>query len=345
MQVEEKRPAPSSLSLAADGSGWHKDVMQQVHPMLAQAFALSAAGRDAEALLIVNQLAAQGDPDALFTLADAHWRGSGVKQDFGRGRTLFWQASLAGHPMAVRAYTNLLANGIAGPADWPRAVGRLREEARSDTRRAQMLALIEAMDLDEDGEPHAVPEGERLSETPRVTLFRGAFSPAECDFLILVAEPTYEGSLVKAHDGGDVRDGIRTSDGSTIHWLIEDPAIHAINRRLAALAGTRVDQGEALQILRYRPGQQYHPHVDWLGEENPRVLTALIYLNEDYEGGATAFVKTGLKVKGRKGDALVFSSIEAEGRFEPLSEHAGLPVTRGTKYLASRWIRARRHAA
>jgi prolyl 4-hydroxylase len=319
--------------------------MQTRHPMLAHAFALAQAGREFEAMAIIEGLAAQGEPEGLFALADICWRGGPVPQDFARGRMLFGQASDAGHPIALRAYTNLLANGIAGPADWAGAMRRLRVEARGDSRRAQMLSLIEAMDLDERGDPRAVPAGRRLSEIPDVTLFQRAFSPAECDFLMLIAEPTYQTSLVRAAEGGDVRDEIRTSDGSTIHWLIEDPATHAINRRLAALTGTKVEQGEALQILRYRPGQQYHPHVDWLGEENARILTALIYLNDDYQGGETAFVKTGLKVRGRKGDTLVFISIDAEGRFEPLSEHAGLPVTSGTKYLASRWIRAGRHCA
>ena len=133
-----------------------------------------------------------------------------------------------------------------------------------------------------------------------------------------------------------------TSDGASLQWVVEDPALHALARRLAALTGTDYDQGEALQILRYRPGQQYRPHVDWLGEDKPRVLTALVYLNEDYEGGETAFTKAGLKVKGARGDVLVFRSVGADGAFDPMSEHAGLPVTSGTKYLASRWIRARR---
>jgi prolyl 4-hydroxylase len=128
-----------------------------------------------------------------------------------------------------------------------------------------------------------------------------------------------------------------------MHWLIEDPATHALNRRLAALTGTNVDQGEPLHILRYRPGQEYRPHVDWLLDDNPRVLTALVYLNEEYTGGETEFVKTGLKVRGSKGDVLVFRSQGPAGGLDPLSEHAGRPVTTGTKYLASRWIRARKH--
>ena len=38
----------------------------------------------------------------------------------------------------------------------------------------------------------------------------------------------------------------------------------------------------------------------------PRLWTALIYLNEDYEGGETAFVRKGIEVRGQTGDVLVF---------------------------------------
>jgi len=316
--------------------------MKQAHPPLTEAYTLFQAGRVAEALAIVQHHAAAGDAEALFTLGDMYWRGVGVAQDLARGRELIGAAADAEQPMAVRAYTNLLSSGIGGARDWTRALARLEEEARTDGLRARMLSLIGAMQIDRNGDPLAVPQPEQLSEEPGVWLFRSALNPAECDFLRLLAEPTYERSVVKMGER-DVPDPIRTSDGSTIHWMIEDPATHAINRRLAALTRTAVEQGEALQILRYRPGQQYHPHVDWLGETNRRILSALTYLNDDYEGGETQFVKTGLTVKGRKGDVLVFRNIGPDGGFDPLSEHAGLPVTGGTKYLASRWIREARH--
>jgi prolyl 4-hydroxylase len=310
---------------------------------LADAIALVAEGRIAEGIPIVQQMAGRGDPEALFALGDIFWRGVGVVQDFPRGRALFRMASEAGHPIAVRAYTNLLASGIAGERNWPEALRRLEAEARVDALRARMLAVVRQMALTPEGDPVRLPEGERLADRPDARLYKGAFTAAECDFLILLAEPTYEPSLI-LDDDREVRDRIRTSDGSTLHWLIEDPATHAVNRRLAALTGTRVEQGEALQILRYRPGQEYRPHVDWLGEDNPRVLTALVYLNDDYAGGETAFVETGLKVRGRRGDVLVFRSEGPSGGLDPLSKHAGLPVTAGTKYLASRWIRAGRHS-
>ncbi|HMG46709.1 MAG TPA: 2OG-Fe(II) oxygenase [Allosphingosinicella sp.] len=318
--------------------------MPPAHPMLARAFALLEAGRKAEGLLIVNQLAAQGEPEALFTLAKEKWRGIILPQDLAQARQLFRRADEAGHALAAVLCTNLLANGIAGEPDWPGALRRLREEARGNPRRKQILSLVEKMKLDPQGDPLSLPPGRRLSEAPEVTLFPHLFSAAECDYL-RQAEPAYRPSMViDQATGGDVPDPIRTSDGTVIHWLIEDPAIHALNRRLAAASGTSVDQGEPLQILRYRPGQQYLNHFDFVpGAENQRMLSALVYLNDGFKGGETCFVRTGLKVKGRKGDALVFRNLGADRQADPLSEHAGLPVTGGTKFLASRWIRERRH--
>lgn len=316
-----------------------------MHPLdqiFAQGMNFAGAGRTDEAVRLIRQAAEAGHPDALFTLGDCYWRGAGVPQDLSRGRDLFKAASDTGHPMAIRAWTNLLSSGIGGQRDWPQALARLELESRADSLRARMLEVIGAMELDQNGDPLRVPPPEQLSDRPDVKLIRGAFTAAECDFLILLAEPTYERSLV-VMDGQNVPDPIRTSDGSTIHWLIEDPATHAINRRLAALSRTLVEQGEPLHILRYRPGQQYHAHTDWLPPPNRRIMTALVYLNEEYQGGETAFVKTGLKVRGRKGDALVFVSNLPNGDLDPFSEHSGLPVTSGTKYLASRWIREARH--
>lgn len=316
--------------------------MQSADQMFAEGLALAEAGRTREAIAAIAEAAQGGSADAAFTLGDLHWRGVGMEQDFSRGRELFSRSSELGHPMGIRATTNLLATGIGGERDWPESLRRLQQEARSDLLRRRMFEVIAAMKLTPTGDPVSVPAAERLSDEPDIFLFRNAFTEAECDFLIALAEPTYEPSLV-IMDGKDVPDPIRTSEGSTVHWLIEDPATHAINRRLAALSGTPVERGEPLHILRYRPGQQYRPHYDWLPPPNRRVMTALIYLNEDYEGGETGFVKIGLKVRGRKGDAIVFSSVLADGSLHPKSEHSGLPVISGTKYLGSRWIREASH--
>jgi prolyl 4-hydroxylase len=307
---------------------------------LNQAFDLMRAGRKPEAALILTELAAAGDPGAVFTVGYLRFMGDMFPQDAVAGRALFERASEAGHAQGAIFYTNLLAAGIAGPRDWPEALRRLRREARQDAARRRALSLLEKMKLTADGDPRGPLRGETISETPSVAIFPRLFSADECGYLADIAAPSFEPSLVvDPVTGRDYPDPIRTSDGSTLHWLIEDPLVHALNRRIAAAAGSAVEQGESLHILRYRPGQQYRSHMDAIpGKENQRIATALVYLNDGYAGGETRFPKGGFQVKGNKGDAVVFGNVLPDGRPDPMSEHAGLPVLSGEKLLASRWI-------
>jgi hypothetical protein len=51
--------------------------------------------------------------------------------------------------------------------------------------------------------------------------------------------------------------------------------------------------------------------------DTQRMMTALIYLNDDYQGRETPFVKTWLRVKRRKGDALICRSVRPMFRSIP----------------------------
>lgn len=306
------------------------------------ALQLLQAGRQGEAVLVLNQLASGGHGEALRVLGELRWAGH-IDPSPAAGRALFERAAEAGDRAAGRYITNLMASGIAGPRDWAGAIDRLEGEARSDPERARTAKLLSAMKLDAQGNPCDAVAGEVVSEAPYVTQHRGLFSPAECAYVLAVAKAGYGPSTVYDSQRRLVRDPIRTSDGSALHWLIEDPALHALNRRIAAASGSEADQGEAAQVLRYAPGQEYKPHFDFVrAGANQRRLTALVWLNHDYRGGETAFLRAGLKLKGKKGDAIVFRNALPDGSVDPMTEHAGLPVTKGTKYLYSRWIRTER---
>ena len=144
--------------------------------------------------------------------------------------------------------------------------------------------------------------------------------------------------------GGYKEHPIRTSDGGAIGPLRESLVIRAINMRIAKLGGTHVDQGEPLTVLRYRPGQQYRTHLDSIaGAANQRIRTVIVYLNGGYIGGRTHFPAADLTVTGRGGDAIMFDNLLPDGRPDPRSRHAGLPVEEGVKWIATRWIRASRY--
>ncbi|HWT12599.1 MAG TPA: 2OG-Fe(II) oxygenase [Allosphingosinicella sp.] len=276
------------------------------------------------------------EADRLFDQAAARLFG----HDLRGARELFGRAGAAGRLDAAVIHCNLVASG----EDWQRGLALLRGLARVNRRSRRELDVIEAMALTPTGDPVSVPAGEQLGERPHLTLFRGLFSEAECRYLIGAAEPMLEPSVVvDRRTGRQVRDPVRTSDGVGFTWPLENPAVHSLNRRIAAASGTTVEQGEPLQVLRYRPGEEYKPHFDAIpGFANQRALTMLVWLNDDYEGGETLFMTPGRKLKGGVGDALLFRNTDSSGRRDDAAGHAGLPVTRGEKLIASRWIRQRK---
>lgn len=70
-----------------------------------------------------------------------------------------------------------------------------------------------------------------------------------------------------------------------------------------------------------------------------RILTFLLYLNDDFEGGETEFPLAGIRHKGKKGDALFFWNVHPDGRLDRQTLHAGLPPGIGEKWLLSQWVR------
>jgi prolyl 4-hydroxylase len=269
------------------------------------------------------------DADALFLKASACLRANRIAE----ARALFGRASEAGSQEAAVIHCNL----VASQEDWARGLALLQRLAATNKRCRRQIEIIRAMDLS------ATLVGEVVSVAPHLTLFRGLFTPDECHYLAEAAAPLLAPSVVVDPATGAQRpDPVRVSDAMGFTLPLENPAVHALGQRIAAASGTIVAQGEPLQVLRYRPGGEYRPHFDAIpGFANPRILTMIVWLNEDYEGGETMFMKTGAKIRGGTGDALLFRNTLPDGTRDPDSAHAGLKVTRGEKWIASRWIRAR----
>lgn len=309
----------------------------------ATAIQLLQGGQPDAARALVGGACTRGDGEALGLRALWRVEGRLLPRDLAAARGDLRSAAAAGNPGAARILAGFLATGTGGARDWPGALALLDAWSARDPVAAQQRALIAAMAIDEAGDPVLLPEPHPLSTSPLVQALPGLLSVAECNLLIALSERRQRPALI-FHEGQQrfVADPIRTSDAADFPLVSEWPAIHAINRRLAAASGTRVEQGETLQLLRYRPGQEYRPHLDAVpGLANQRAWTLLVYLNDAFEGGETRFTRSGLSHRGRTGDGLLFANCLSDGRPDPASEHAGLPVRSGVKWLASRWIRQR----
>jgi prolyl 4-hydroxylase len=300
--------------------------------VLDEAQRLARSGRRGEAVALIEREAGAGDAEALFALANWRLYGLFVARDPAGAHPLLERAAAAGHAEAARLRANLVAGGTGRSADPREAWELLRAAAPSDPQ----LALLDAM-----REPKLAAQ--ELHDDPPVRIVPGLFSPDECAWLIALAAPALRPSMiVDPATGRPKPDPVRTSDGMNFGPAQEDLVVNALNRRLAAATGTAYECGEPLHVLRYVPGQEYKPHLDALpGVDNQRTWTALVYLNDGYEGGETVFPELGLAARGEAGDCLVFRNVDGEGRGDPRARHAGAPVTGGVKWLASRWIRER----
>lgn len=190
-----------------------------------------------------------------------------------------------------------------------------------------------------------------LSPDLPVYAHAGALTPLQCDYLMTVAQPLLQPSKVVEGDHS-AQAGFRTSDGAVFLPSHMDMPVLQILTKLAGLAGASPQQGEFLALLRYRPGQEYRPHHDYLPEDatdyakikacGQRKATVLTYLNAGYSGGETAFPTLDVTYKGAPGDSLVFENVDVKGTPLPQSLHAGLPVTVGEKWLITLWVREKR---
>lgn len=202
-----------------------------------------------------------------------------------------------------------------------------------------------------------------LSWEPRAFLYKNFLSHEECEHMKKLAQPTLKKSFVVNRDTGKSFDSnVRTSHG-TFLARGQDPIVARIERRIAKATHIPEENGEGMQILRYKDGQKYEPHLDYFFDEwnkspekgGQRIATFLSYLETVEEGGETVFPEAvekpeygpdersecgrkGLSVKPVKGDAVLFFSVTTAGKEDPRSSHGSCPVIKGTKWSAAKWM-------
>ena len=143
----------------------------------------------------------------------------------------------------------------------------------------------------------------------------------------------------------------RTSySGDVDPW---DPFVQKIQRRFDDLLGIPGENGETIQGQRYLAGQEFRSHCDWFhtdaeywpGEERrggQRSWTAMVFLNDVEEGGATEFTSLGFAIQPKTGVLLGWNNATRLGDVNRWTVHAAKPVIKGEKYIITKWYRTRK---
>lgn len=283
-----------------------------------------AVGRDAprspvDAVELFNEAARQGDGDAWAYLALMAAAGAGRAQNWGDALDALGNAAALKHAHAHRQCELLSTLGIGDAA---------AAQAWTATFNTHVLRT-----------------------SPRCAAHAGFLPPALCSYLIEHARPRLKRAQVfDAHTGTLKIDPMRTNTNAAYSLIDTDVVIQLTRARIAHAANVAFDALEPMEVLHYAGGETYKPHIDFFHPARPgyaeemrlrgqRIKTFLIYLNTGYDGGETEFPKLGIKFRGEAGEALIFDNVDANGEGDMNTVHAGLPVTRGEKWLLSQWIR------
>ncbi|HEX8662163.1 MAG TPA: 2OG-Fe(II) oxygenase [Brevundimonas sp.] len=265
------------------------------------------------------------------------------------------KAAEAGDGAAAARLAVLTGMGLGVPPDWRRAMELLGRAADLGfTPARDQVALLAGRDggIDIAAWLNA-PRPRVLSEGPAIFAIDGFLSPAVCDWMVARAEAMVEPALVYDHQTGTGRrESVRTNTAAQFDLEKMDVVLALVRERIARAAGLPVPGLEWTQVLHYDVGQTFDWHVDWLDPATPgyaadlaargqRIATFLVFLNDDFEGGETAFEAGGLRHRGRKGDALLWANTLPDGVIDRRTRHAGLPPTKGEKWVLSQWLRGR----
>jgi prolyl 4-hydroxylase len=336
--------------------------------------ALDMAGRET-GLRYLLAAGRMGDAGALRQLALL----SACHQRWDLLRPLLDASARRGDAAAAYALARCYAGGIGGAPEPGLAVALSRGEAARSQYLGRRLdqsfreqgldpsvAEPPALNIDwlllEQSLPHfaddiRLPAAEILHETPLIRRLPEVIHPLVLEAVINLSAPLVRRSQIVDARTGEVRaDPMRTSSHVTLGPRQHDHVLEALERCISRVSGVPVLNGEFLQILRYQPGEEFRPHVDYFNESGAgayqsladggqRAQTVLMYLNDDYTGGSTCFPELQLDIKARRGDMLHFHNLGADGLGHRDSLHAGVPVAAGEKWLLSQWIRSESYPA
>ena len=140
-----------------------------------------------------------------------------------------------------------------------------------------------------------------------------------------------------------------TSQTSSQNKKLDKSDLHRLKDKLSNKLDWSYQAIEDPHFIRYQVGDEYKPHYDdfppimfymkSIAERNQlerhgnRIATAILYLNENFEGGETEFLLANHRIKPETGLLSHWNNVNEEGMRIEKALHAGSEVIAGTKYI------------
>lgn len=344
------------------------------HPKILLSESLDDQGRHDAAINELSLATQTGDLEAMTRLGKRLFVGDRAPYLPREGAGFIFEAATKGQADAVALMAVFQSTGIYQRKNWSDALNTLAHAAElgSQSAQEQVLLLAQGPASDEPAPPlagadaHAwrrladsidlgawltAPAGHVVHDDPLLKSFPGFLSQPFRARLIAQSRNRLKPALVyNANIKRDIHSGTRTNSIAQFN-LVENELLHfLLQERMASATGVPMVQFEATAILHYKPGEQIMNHYDFvdtdlpnydqeIAENGQRIITFLIYLNDDYEAGATAFPKLDISHKGRAGEGFFFTNALSDGAPDHRVLHAGTPPVNADKWIVSQFIR------
>lgn len=282
----------------------------------------------------------------------------------GEGMALLKSAAERGSGEALSLMATFVAGGVIQEPDWNTALQYLAAAAEAGWTSARAeLRLLAADESELNWRALAKraqvrrwlssPRPRIVVESPRIGVIEQFLWPEACAwFISLGADKLKPAAIYDIDAFGSRLSTERTNSDYPFDLFNARVSTCLLQARIEAALGAQVENFEAMALMHYAPGEEFIPHHDYLDPDKPglaedirqrgqRVLTFLVYLSDEYEGGETEFPMLDFSFRGKRGDALVFANVGAAGAPDPKTLHAGRPPISGEKWILSQWIRNR----
>lgn len=313
---------------------------------------LDAEGRHADALVQLVAGVHKQDHEALLRLGKRLLIGDRAPFKPGEAAGFFADAVRLGNAEAPAIQATLRIMQANGADSLRHALDDLALAAERGFVAAQRQLSVLGNSFDGDAW-FMPPASQELHADPRVHRVEHFIPLPICHWLIERARSRL--SRAEVYDGvtrETTTHSTRTNSAALFNLLDTDCVLALVQLRVARALDVGFRHLEPAAVLHYARGEEIKPHFDFVDPQVPnyateiaqrgqRVVTFLVYLNDDYGDGHTDFPRLGLSHRGTAGAALYFANALPDGKADMRTLHAGRPPSAGEKWIVSQFVRNR----